>query len=434
METHASSVAGVEAAWSDLRGIVGDEYMRAATPENAVDGVQPQMVIEPGSPDEISHVLKTASSAGLQVIPRGGATKMDWGNPPRGGDLIISTRRLNRIVEHAWGDMTATVEAGCTLQQLQQTLAEHGQRLALDPLWPEKATIGGILATNDSGPLRIRFGSLRDLVIGVTLALADGTLAKSGGKVVKNVAGYDLPKLATGSLGTLGIITQAIFRLHPIPRESRSLSFSTSDNSAMNALVLAILDSKLVPTGVQVRAASSTPPEIDLRFEGTSAGCEAQVDQAVRLAAGSRQVGTQAGAQADVWNAPARLWDGAEPSVVCKFTLLPASMGTFFDKVREVAEQARLQLRLAAQAVGVGLLRLEGDGAAPDVFLSAIAELRQSLEVRGGSLVVLRCPLEVKSKLDVWGSSGDALPVMKSIKAQFDPAGVLNPGRFIGGI
>ena len=428
-------MAGVEAAWSDLRAISGAEHVRAATAEDAVDGVQPQMVIEPGGPDEIARVLKTASSAGLQVIPRGGATKMEWGNPPRGGELIISTRRLNRIVEHAWGDMTATVEAGCTLLQLQQTLAEHGQRLALEPLWPEKATIGGILATNDSGPLRIRFGSLRDLIIGITLALADGTLAKSGGKVVKNVAGYDLPKLATGSLGTLGIITQAIFRLHPIPRESRSLSFSAADHAAMNALVLAILDSQLVPTGLQVRAAGVSLPEIDLRFEGTAAGCEAQVDQAVRLAASSRQVGTrQVETRADVWNAPATLWDGTGPSVVCKFTLLPASTGTFFDKVREVAERAHLQWRLTAQAVGAGLLRLEGDGAAADAFLSTIVELRQGLEVRGGSFVVLRCPLEVKSKLDVWGSSGDALPVMKSVKAQFDPAGVLNPGRFIGGI
>jgi glycolate oxidase FAD binding subunit len=423
-------VAGGEAAWGELRSISGAEHMRAATPEDAVDGVQPQMVIEPGSADEVARVLRTATGAGLQVMPRGGATKMEWGNPPRSGDLIVSTRRLNRIVEHAWGDMTATVEAGCTLRQLQQTLAEHGQRLALDPPWPEMATIGGILATNDSGPLRVRYGSLRDLIIGITLALADGTLAKSGGKVVKNVAGYDLPKLATGSLGTLGMITQAIFRLHPIPRERRTLSFATADNAAMNALVLAILDSKLVPTGLQVRATSSSLPEVDLRFEGTAAGCDAQVDQAVRLAAGSRQVS----ALADVWNAPAALWDRAEPSVVCKFTLLPASMGTFFDKVREVAEQAHLGWRLVAQAVGVGWLRLERGGAGPDVLLSALVELRQGLEAHGGSLVVLRCPLEVKSKLDVWGSPGDALPVMKSIKAQFDPVGVLNPGRFIGGI
>jgi glycolate oxidase FAD binding subunit len=179
--------------------------MRAAIAEDAVDGVVPQMVIEPGTPEEVARALKIATGAGLQVIPRGGGTRwigailLDARTPKR--ELILSTRRLNRVVEHAWGDMTATVEAGCTFQQFQQTLAEHGQRLALDPLWPEQATIGGILATNDSGPLRVRFGSLRDLIIGITLALPDGTLAKSGGKVVKNVAGYDLPKLATGSLG-----------------------------------------------------------------------------------------------------------------------------------------------------------------------------------------------------------------------------------------
>src|ERR1035441_10092832 len=186
MGTHSAShasIAAVETAWSDLRALVGAEHLRTSMLEDAVDDVLPQMFIEPGRPEEV-----------------------------------------------AGGDMTATVEAGCTFQQLQQTLAEHGQRLALDPLWPDQATIGGILATNESGPLRIRFGSLRDLVIGITLALPDGTLAKSGGKVVKNVAGYDLPKLATGSLGTLGIITQAIFRLHPVPRESRTLSFSNTDS------------------------------------------------------------------------------------------------------------------------------------------------------------------------------------------------------------
>ncbi|MGA7448854.1 MAG: FAD-binding oxidoreductase, partial [Terriglobales bacterium] len=242
METHSlphPSIAAVEAAWSDLRALVGEEHFRASMMEDAVDDVLPHMVIEPGNAAEVAGALKVAMGAGLKVIPRGGATKMGWGNPPRGGELVLSTRRLDRVVEHAWGDMTATAEAGCTFQQLQQTLAEHGQRLALDPLWPERATIGGILATNDSGPLRIRFGSLRDLIIGITLALPDGTLAKSGGKVVKNVAGYDLPKLATGSLGTLGIITQAIFRLHPVPRESRTLSFSisdgpTSDGGSMN--------------------------------------------------------------------------------------------------------------------------------------------------------------------------------------------------------
>src|SRR5258707_5746105 len=137
--------------------------------------------------------------------------------------------RLNQVIEHAWADLTVSVDAGCTFQQLQNTLAQHGQHIAVDPLWPERATVAGMLSTNDSGTLRIRYGALRDLIIGVTIALPDGTLASSGGKVVKNVAGYDLPKLVTGALGTLGVITRAIFRLHPLPHNVRSFTFVTRD-------------------------------------------------------------------------------------------------------------------------------------------------------------------------------------------------------------
>jgi len=427
------SIAAVEAAWSDLRALVGEEHFRAALMEDAVDDVLPHMVIEPGTAQEVAGALKIATGAGLKVIPRGSATKMGWGNPPWSGELILSTHRLNRVVEHAWGDMTATVETGCTFQHLQETLAAHGQRLALDPIWPEHATIGGILATNDSGPLRVRFGSLRDLIIGITLALPDGTLAKSGGKVVKNVAGYDLPKLATGSLGTLGIITQAIFRLHPLPRESRTLSFSTSDDAtsrdgSMNALVLAIQDCNIVPTGVQVRAGTSAAPEVDLRFEGTSAGCEAQIEQTLRLASGAQRIESPAG----VWNAHAELFRGTEPCVVCKFSLLPADLGVFSESIRAVTEPLHMAWQLVAQAVGAGYLRLEGRDSG--ALIGILEDLRKKLQTRGGSLVILRCPHEIKAKMDVWGNTGDALALMQSIKAQFDPTGVLNPGRFVGGI
>src|SRR5262249_40790378 len=200
---------GAKSIQEELVTIAGADNVRPATPEDAICGVLPKNVVTPGSEKEVAEILAFADTTGLSVAPRGGGTKMDWGNAPQRVAMVLSTARLNRIIEHAWADLTVTVEAGCTLQALQTSLAKHGQRLAFDGLWRDRATVGGALATNDSGALRLRFGSLRDLIIGVTLALPSGTLASSGGKVVKNVAGYDLPKLATGALGTLGVITRA---------------------------------------------------------------------------------------------------------------------------------------------------------------------------------------------------------------------------------
>src|SRR6202521_5350580 len=231
--------------------LVGNEYVRAATGADAVAGAQPKLVIEPGTERELAEILRLSNEAGLAVIPRGGGTKLGWGNSPDRADIILSAARMTEIIEHAWADLTVTVEAGCTIQRLQETLGQHGQRLALDPLWPEKATVGGVLSTNDSGALRLRFGALRDLIIGVTIALPDGTLASSGGKVVKNVAGYDLPKLVTGALGTLGVITRAVFRLHPLPQNVRSFTFVARDLDDANRLMLAVLNSRLTHTGLQ---------------------------------------------------------------------------------------------------------------------------------------------------------------------------------------
>src|SRR6266481_1239218 len=233
--------------------LVGNEYVRAATAADAVAGGQPKLVIEPATERELAGILRLSNEAGLAVIPRGGGTKLGWGNSPARADVVLSTARMTEIIEHAWADLTVTVEAGCTVQRLQETLGQHGQRLALDPLWPEKATVGGVLSTNDSGALRLRFGALRDLIIGVTIALPDGTLASSGGKVVKNVAGYDLPKLVTGALGTLGVITRAVFRLHPLPLNIRTFTFVARDWADANRLVLSVQDSKLAHTGLQVR-------------------------------------------------------------------------------------------------------------------------------------------------------------------------------------
>jgi glycolate oxidase FAD binding subunit len=324
--------------------------------------------------------------------------------------------------------MTATVEAGCTVARLQHALAEHGQRLACDPLWPERATIGGILATNDNGPLRARFGALRDLIIGVTLVLPDGTVAKSGGKVVKNVAGYDLPKLATGSFGTLAVIAQAVFRLHPLPHETRTITFAAARVESLCELALAIQGSQLAFVSLQVRADGSAEPALDVGFEGTRAGLDSQQEDLLRLAAHVMRVDSPAA----VWRAREALWQGAEPAVTGTFSVLPTELSAFCAQVRQVSESTALDWHVVAQGVGVGQFRLEG--APSDVLIAALLRLRTAAEGRGGTLVVLVGPEDLKTRFDVWGSPGDALPLLRRVKQQLDPRGTLSPGRFVGGL
>src|SRR6266481_5993717 len=300
--------------------LAGDGYARSATVADAVAGLQPKLVVEPGTASELAEILRLSNGAGLAVIPRGGGTKLEWGNSPERADLILSTARLTEIIEHAWADLTVTVEAGCTIQKLQETLAQHGQRLALDPLWPEKATVGGVLSTNDSGALRLRFGALRDLIIGVTIALPDGTLASSGGKVVKNVAGYDLPKLVTGAYGTLGVITRAVFRLHPLPRTAKTFSFKTESFPALQQSILAIQDSQLAHTSLQIRCLPDALPSADILFEATDAGLAAQESQLRKLLDAPRveqSSGNPWNGRQDLWNAP------TNTTLLAKFSLLP---------------------------------------------------------------------------------------------------------------
>jgi glycolate oxidase FAD binding subunit len=408
--------------------IVGNENVHAATAADAVAGVQPKLVIEPGTESELAEVLRLSNDAGLLVITRGGGTKLGWGNPPARVDLIFSTARMSEIIEHAWADLTVSVEAGCTIQRLQETLAQHGQRLALDPLWPEKATIGGVLSTNDSGALRLRFGALRDLIIGVTIALPDGTLASSGGKVVKNVAGYDLPKLVTGALGTLGVITRAVFRLHPLPKNTRSFSISTVRAEETQKFVLAVQDSKLAHTFLQSHFSSEGAPVSEILFEGTEAGIAAQEAQLRKLSASAGV----ADSSTSTWGAREELWQFSDPdtTVVAKISMLPADLARTMGGVEHAAQLHQLGWRGLVYATGIGWIRLEGK---PAALKNALQLLRVEMESRGGSLVALHRPDKMPA-FETWGDAGDALPLMKAVKQQLDPKNTLNPGRFVGGI
>ena len=463
---------GVANSWDNLRAVGSPDQWRDAGPEDRVAGVQPTMVFEPANEVELATVLRYADSAGLSVIPRGSGSKLGWGNPPTRADLVLSTARLNRVIEHAWADLTVSVEAGCAIGTLQDTLAQHGQRIAIDPLWPEHATVGGLLSTNDSGTLRIRYGGLRDLIIGATIALPDGTLASSGGKVVKNVAGYDLPKLVTGALGTLGVITRAVFRLHPLPHQVRSFTFVARDAADANRLVLAIQDSKLAHTGLQVRFNSGAQPEVDMRFDGTEEGLAAQTETLRKLAAPA----TETHFNDDVWHArqhlfgAARPWSAAsllssvalakedlssvalakegarptgstsadppptqdsQPAAIAKFSILPASIANTCQQLRDLAEPLNVHWSAVVQGTGLGWIRL--GPAKANAIQQVLQKLRSQLEPAGGSLVVLYRSSEIP-EIEVWGNPGDALPLMLSVKQQFDARKTLNPGRFVGGI
>ena len=430
-----------EQALDALRPIVVEGTLRRGEAADEVLGVVPELCIEPANETELSRALDYARQSGLLVAPRGGGTKLDWGTAPRAIDLAISTARFNRILEYAPDDMTVTVGAGVTIAQLQSALSAHRQRLALDPLCPQRATTGGVVAANDSGALRLRYGGIRDLILGITVVLPDGTIATSGGKVVKNVAGYDLPKLMSGALGTLGIITRAVFRLHPLPHSSQTLTFALSDCASANRFLLAIADSTVVPTGLQLRTCAAGGIQVDIRIDGIAAGIAAQTETVLKLA-GSVTPSTPEG---DPWQArellcngqPSNAADSASPSAaIIKLSMLPSQLSSTAAFVRTALGEAA-PWTLLLYSTGLAWLRIDvANRAAADCapiaeFLTA---LRGFLAPTGGSAVLLKAPPALRQKVDVWGDAGSALPLMKRLKEQFDPHAILNRGRFVGGI
>lgn len=413
-----------------LESIVGAANFFAASAADTVAGQLPQYVVSPGNERELAAVLAFANEARIAVIPRGGGTKLEWGNPPRRADILLSTKRLNRVLEHAWADLTVTVEVGCPVQALQDAVARHGQRLALDALWPERATIGGVLSSNDSGVLRLRFGALRDLIIGVTLALPDGTLASSGGKVVKNVAGYDLPKLATGALGTLGVITRAIFRLHPLPRMASTITCVTDEIPKAERLIARLLDSTLAFSALQTRFLAEREREIriDILFEGTDSGIAAQVAHVKSLAAPMSVIE----ADRSVWQAREGLHSEAARTATAALVKTSAQPADAIKAVGDLLRMsgARAKFDAVVQATGLGTVLLKGD---KDQIYSILKAFRERMEAAGGSMVILGSAF-VGKDLDAWGNPGDAIALMRALKQELDPKGTLNPGRFVGGI
>lgn len=417
----------VDVAQQRLAAIVGPERIRAATETDDVDGIRPRWIVEPEDAAGIAKTLACANELDLHVVARGGGTKLNWGAPPRSLDLILSTAHLNHVIEHAAADMTATVQSGCTIESFQHALAAQNQRLALDPLWQARATIGGVLATNDFGSLRGGFGTLRDLLIGITIALPDGTVARSGGKVVKNVAGYDLQKLMIGSYGTLAVVVEATFRLHPVPLAFRNLQ-CTVPSGCLEKLAGVLNDLSLLLVSAQITMDGSPSIELAMRVESVPDAIEHKCRNISRA---MEALGIQMqGGEADCWQAREKLF-GASDATVCKLALLPSHWPDVHAMLARWKAQHQIQGQLIAQAAGGGLLALDGPG---NSIVEIIHEIRDKLAAGGGSAVVLKSPPLLKNQLNIWGQAGDSLALMKRIKSQFDPNNILATGRFIGGI
>ena len=413
----------------DLRSATGG-HAAAAGAADTVGGVPAAYVAAPGSTAEAAAVLRVAAARGLAVVARGAGTKLHWGAPPRRLDLIVDTGRLDQVVEHAAGDLVVTARAGVPLAVLADRLGEAGQRLAVDEVVPG-TTVGGMLATGLSGPRRLLAGAVRDLVLGVTLVRADGVVARAGGKVVKNVAGYDVAKLVTGAYGTLGLVTEATFRLHPVAPATASVSAVLPDAAAAQAAVLRVLHAQFVPSALEVdRPVPGGPVEVALLLEGTAAGVAARTRQAVAVLGGEpvdlppwwgRLPGTPAG--------PAGAGAGG---VLLKVTAELSGLARLLEGVDRAAAAGGVPVAVRGSA-GVGALHAAVPGGDPAAVDGFVRRLRGAAPAWSGSVVVLAAPPAVRSAVDSWGPV-PGLELMRRVKQRFDPDALLAPGRFVGGI
>jgi glycolate oxidase FAD binding subunit len=431
MDTERTSVPAVRPALAAACPALAEGSL-----SDAVAGVVPSFVASPSSTAEVAALLRAAAEAGLAVVPRGAGTGFSWGAPPSRCDLVVDLRSLDQVIEHAAGDLVVRVQAGTTIGQLAAALGSAGQQLALDV--PAGATVGGMVATGTAGPRRFRYGAPRDLLIGITVVRADGVVAHSGGKVVKNVAGYDLGKLFAGSQGTLGVITEATFRLHPLPAAVAwvTAEFGPAERAGAVAAVAAAAGSPLVPSAVELDwpGGSQRPLRVGVLLEGTEPGVAERAKQISELLA------APGGAVSVAETAPARWGVLPGAATVVRVSFWVSALGPVLDALAAAGADAGVRPAVSGQA-GAGTLYAclapSDPGTSDDAAVRFVTALREraagalgSAGPRGAVAVLAGPPAVLAAGAD---ETVPGLALMRAVRDQFDPGHRMFPGRFGGG-
>ena len=407
-----------------------DVYWRKKL-EAIVNTDVPIYLVFPHTIDTAAKIVKIAARQQWRILICGNGSKLTWGGLGKDIQLVISIQKCDRLIEHAVGDLTVTAEAGMKLADLQAILRSHNQFLPLDPSY-KNTTLGGIVATADTGSWRQRYGGVRDLLLGLSFIRADGEIAKAGGRVVKNVAGYDLMKLFTGAYGTLGIITQLTFRTYPLIATSQTILL-TGEASAIARLTQTIRSSGLTPTAMDLLSTSvlkqldlGTETGLIIRWQTIPESIEQQIEEVKALA---RQLNLDTKdyrdrAEVYLWHECASITSirASDTAVICKIGIAPNAAVNFL-QLKQVIDR-HIAVRVHASS-GIGQLQLK------NVNSQIISELRSHCQQNYGFLTVLDAPKAFKQQVDIWGYSGNALKTMQTIKNQFDPQNILNPGCFL---
>jgi len=398
-----------------------------------IDNLEPKEIFKPSSIDELISIVKRAYEEDKAISPICYCTKLKLGNPLKRLDYVISMEKIRDLVEYGSSDLYITAKAGMKLKDLQNILKSKNQYLPLDPPYYDKASLGGLVSTNSFGPKRLKYGSLRDLVLGLKIVTSDGKLIRAGGKVVKNVAGYDLVKLYIGSLGTLGIITEVTFRVYPLPEKEATVKVKVRDYREALKLKEKLQDSYLLPSSLDLinpYLSSSINLTQDyyilVRFDGLKVDVDREIKESLDL---FRREGFN---EVEILEKDEDLWKSIinySKEIVLKFGILPTDLPLLIKLIEEYNLKPSLHYHLA-----LGLGRIFLDYKEYSLLGKIIDAIREEIYPRKGYLVIESSPLELKRYTDAWGKVRKDFPLMKKIKEALDPKGILNPGKFVGGI